>query len=148
MQLLSYSSETSRTAAPPAGQLNVFELLTLYKVAMRDYEGLERHLQQKLTEEGLVIDENGSYRLSDDYRNEAVEKLKGLNMNHLKMVSDSFRKNGLISRSTLKETFVDILSEKQIRSLISKMEDVGLIQNEGAGKYTRYTKTPDFPSFV
>lgn len=115
---------------------------------MRDYEGLERHLLQKLTEDGLVIDENGSYRLSDDYRNEAVEKLKGLNMNHLKMVSDSFRKNGFISRSTLKETFVDILSEKQIRSLISKMEDVGLIQKEGAGKYTRYTKTPDFPSFV
>lgn len=132
----------------PAGQLNVFKLLILYKVAMRDYEGLERHLLQKLTEDGLVIDENGSYRLSDDYRNEAVEKLKGLNMNHLKMVSDSFRKNGFISRSTLKETFVDILSEKQIRSLISKMEDVGLIQKEGAGKYTRYTKTPDFPSFV
>lgn len=139
------NEQNKRTVAE---QLNVFELLTLYKVAMRDYEGLEKHILQKLTEEGLVIDENGSYRLSDDYRNDAVEKLKGLNMNHLKMVSDSFRKHGFISRSMLKEVFADILSEKQIRILISKMEDVGIIQKEGAGKYTRYTKTADFPSFV
>lgn len=69
-------------------------------------------------------------------------------MNHLKMVSDSFRKHGFISRSMLKEVFADILSEKQIRILISKMEDVGIIQKESAGKYTRYTKTADFPSFV
>lgn len=75
------NEQNKRTVAE---QLNVFELLTLYKVAMRDYEGLEKHILQKLTEEGLVIDENGSYRLSDDYRNDAVEKLKGLNMNHLK----------------------------------------------------------------
>lgn len=47
----------------------------------------------------------------------------------------------------LKEVFVDILSEKQIRILISKMEDVGIIQKEGAGKYTRYAKAQEFPSF-
>lgn len=139
------NEQNKRTAAE---QLNVFELLTLYKVAMRDYEGLEGHILRKLSEEGLIIDENGSYRLSDDYHNEAAEKLKGLNMSHLKMVSDSFRKHGFISRSMLKEVFVDILSEKQIRILISKMEDVGIIQKESAGKYTRYTKTSDFPSFV
>ena len=51
------NEQNKRTVAE---QLNVFELLTLYKVAMRDYEGLEKHILQKLTEEGLVIDENGS----------------------------------------------------------------------------------------
>ena len=132
----------------PAEQLNVFELLTLYKVAMRDYEGLEGNILRKLSEEGLVIDENGAYRLSEEYRNEAAEKLKGLNMNHLKSVSDCFRKNGFINRAALKEIFADILSEKQVRAFISKMEDAGIIQKEGAGKYTRYIKTPDFPSFV
>lgn len=132
----------------PAEQLNVFELLTLYKIAMRDYEGLEGNILRKLSEEGLVIDENGAYRLSEEYRNEAAEKLKGLNMNHLKSVSDCFRKNGFINRAALKEIFADILSEKQVRAFISKMEDAGIIQKEGAGKYTRYIKTPDFPSFV
>lgn len=68
-------------------------------------------------------------------------------MNHLKMVSDCFRKHGFIGRSMLKEVFVDILSEKQIRILISKMEEVGIIQKESASKYTRYAKTQDFPSF-
>ena len=132
----------------PAEQLNVFELLTLYKIAMRDYEGLEGNILRKLSEEGLVIDENGAYRLSEEYRNEAAEKLKGLNMNHLKSVSDCFRKNGFINRAALKEIFADILSEKQVRAFISKMEDAGIIQKEGAGKDTRYIKTPDFPSFV
>ena len=69
-------------------------------------------------------------------------------MNHLKSVSDCFRKNGFINRAALKEIFADILSEKQVRAFISKMEDAGIIQKEGAGKYTRYIKTPDFPSFV
>ena len=132
----------------PDEQLNVIELLTLYKIAMRDYEGLEGNILRKLSEEGLVIDENGAYRLSEEYRNEAAEKLKGLNMNHLKSVSDCFRKNGFINRAALKEIFADILSEKQVRAFISKMEDAGIIQKEGAGKYTRYIKTPDFPSFV
>ena len=100
-----------------------------------------------MTEEGLVIDENGSYRLSDDYRNDAVEKLKGLNMNHLKMVSDCFRKHGFISRTILNDVFTDILSDRQVRAFISKMEEVGIIKKESAGKYTRYAKTQEFPSF-
>lgn len=128
-------------------KLNVFELLTLYKIARRDYESLEEKIVDKLTEEGLVIYANNSYRLSDEYRNETAEKLKGLNVNHLKLVSDCFRKNGFISRTILKREFADILSEKQIRAFISKMEDLGIIQKENAGKYTRYVKTPDFPSF-
>jgi len=28
------------------------------------------------------------------------------------------------------------------------MEEAGIIQKESAGKYTRYVKAPDFPSFV
>lgn len=69
-------------------------------------------------------------------------------MNHLKMVSDCFRKHGFISRTILNDVFTNILSDRQVRAFISKMEDVGIIQKESAGKYTHYTKTPDFPSFV
>ena len=89
---------------PAAEQLNVFELLALYKIALRDYEGLEEKTL-KLSEENLVIYENGSYRLSEEYRNESAERLKGLNMNHLKLVSDCFYKNGYINRSLLKKVF-------------------------------------------
>lgn len=131
-----------------AERLNVFELLTLYKVAMRDYAGLEEKILRKLAEEGLVIYEKGSYRLSDEYQDATAEKLKGFNMQHLKLVSDCFLKHGFINRTILKDVFADTLSDRQIRMFISKMEDVEIIQKEGAGKYTRYIKTPDFPSFM
>lgn len=62
-------------------------------------------------------------------------------MNHLKMVSDSFRKHGFISRTILNDVFTDILSDRQVRAFISKMEEVGFIKKENAGKYTRYAKT-------
>ena len=65
---------------------------------------------------------------------------KRQNMNHLKLVSDYFHKNGYINRSLLKKVFQDMLSEKQIRGLILKMENAGIIQKDGAGKYTRYVK--------
>lgn len=68
-------------------------------------------------------------------------------MNHLKMVSDSFRKHGFISRTILNDVFTDILSDRQVRAFISKMEEVGFIKKENAGKYTCYAKTQEFPSF-
>ena len=78
----------------------------------------------------------------------SIGRLKGMNMNYLKLVSGCFHKNGYINRSFLKKVFQDMLSEKQIRGLISKMKNAGIIQKDGAGKYTRYVKAPDFPSFV
>ena len=93
-----------------------------------------------MSEENLIGYENGSHRLSEEYRNESAERLKGMNMNYLKLV--------YINRSFLKKVFQDMLSEKQIRGLISKMKNAGIIQKDGAGKYTRYVKAPDFPSFV
>ena len=87
-------------------------MLALHKIAMRDYEGLEEKTLRKLSEEKLIVYENGSYRLSEEYRNEFAERLKGLSMTHLKLVSDCFYKNGYINRSFLKKVFQDMLSEK------------------------------------
>ena len=115
---------------------------------MRDCEGLDEKILWKLSEENLIGYENGSHRLSEEYRNESAERLKGMNMNYLKLVSGCFHKNGYINRYFLKNVFQDMLSEKQIRGVISKMKNAGIIQNDGAGKYTRYVKAPDFPSFV
>ena len=68
-------------------------------------------------------------------------------MNHLKMVSDCFRKHGFISRTILNDVFTNILSDRQVRAFISKMEEMGIIQKEGVGRNTRYIKTASFPSF-
>ena len=57
--------------SPPAGQLNVFELLTLYKVAMRDYEGLERHLYQSYI---LSYAKIRNYRLNPYFLLEEIKK--------------------------------------------------------------------------
>ena len=131
-----------------AQQLNVFELLTLYKIAMRDYKDLDKGVLKRLAEEGLIVGKRGKYVLAIVHRNEVDEKLKGLNTNHLKTVAECFNQDGFINRTMLKEAFKEVLSEKQIRALLTKMEKIGIIQKEGAGKYTRYLKTSDFPSFT
>lgn len=78
----------------------------------RDTEGLDEKIFRKLLEENIIGYENGSPRLSEEYRNESAERLKGMNMNYLKLVSDCFHKNGYINRSLLKKVFQDMLSEK------------------------------------
>ena len=39
------------------------------------------------------------------------------------------------------------LTEKQLKSLISKMEKNDFIERSGGGKYVQYSKTDKFPSF-
>lgn len=56
-------------------------------------------------------------------------------------------RNEGLHRTILNDVFTDILSDRQVRTFISKMEEAGIIQKESAGKYTRYAKTQEFPSF-
>ncbi len=128
-------------------KLNVFELLMLYKVCMRDFENMDSAIAERLSAEGLLIKEDGYYRLSDDYKSSFSEKLKGFNLKHLQMVAECFKSNTYINRSMLKELFGDSLTEKQLKSLISKMEKNDFIERSGGGKYVQYSKTDKFPSF-
>lgn len=128
-------------------KLNVFELLMLYKVCMRDFEDIDATIADKLCEEGLLIMEKGFYRLSDDYKSSFSEKLKGFNLKHLQMVAECFKTDTFINRSTLIQTLGNELSDRQIRFLITKMENVGFIKRNGMGKNTQYSKTSDFPTF-
>ena len=43
----------------------------------------------------LSVTKNCSHRLSEEYRNESAERLKGMNMNYLKLVSGCFHKKWL-----------------------------------------------------
>ena len=130
-----------------SNKLNVFELLILYKVCMRDFEEIDTAIASKLCDEGLLIMEKGFYRLSDDYKSPFSEKLKGFNIKHLQMVSECFKTNTFINRALLKEVFADALTEKQIKTLIAKMEKNRFIKRDGGGKYIQYSKTAEFPSF-
>ena len=128
-------------------KLNVFELLMLYKVCMRDFENMDSAIAERLSAEGLLVKEDGYYRLSDDYKSSFSEKLKGFNLKHLQMVAECFKSNTFINRSTLLETLGEELSDRQIRFLITKMEKAGFIERKGGGKYVQYSQTADFPKF-
>ena len=128
-------------------KLNVFELLMLYKVCMRDFENMDSAIAERLSAEGLLVKEDGYYRLSDDYKSSFSEKLKGFNLKHLQMVAECFKSNTYINRSTLSETLGEELSDRQIRFLITKMEKAGFIERKGGGKYVQYSQTADFPKF-
>lgn len=128
-------------------KLNVFELIVLYKVCMRDFTEIDTALADKLYNEGLLVFEKGYYRLPDSYKSALSEKLKGYNLKHLQMVSECFKTDTFITRAMLKEIFADILSERQVKTFIAKMEASKFIERRGGGKYVQYSKTPDFPSF-
>lgn len=127
--------------------LNVFELLMLYKICMRDFTGLDNAIIEKLQKEGLLVMDKGSYRLSGKYASTLSEILRGFNLKHLQMVSECFKTDTYINRAMLKDVFSDILSEKQIRNLIEKMVKADFIISSGGGKYVQYSKAIKFLSF-
>jgi ATP-dependent DNA helicase RecG len=128
-------------------KLNVFELLMLYKVCMRDFESMDSAIAERLSAEGLLIKEDGYYRLSNDYKSSFSEKLKGFNLKHLQMVAECFKTNTFINKSILSEALGEELSDRQVRFLITKMEKAGFIDRKGGGKYIQYSQTTDFPKF-
>ncbi len=126
-------------------KLNIFELLVLYKVCMRDITGIDTHIADKLCSEGLLVFENGYYRMSDKYKGDISEIMKSYNLKHLKMVGECFKTGTYISRNILLELLGEELTIRQIRSLLSKMEKNGFIKRSGKGKNTQYSKTDEFP---
>ncbi|MCE8780831.1 hypothetical protein [Bacteroides thetaiotaomicron] len=114
---------------------------------MRDFENMDSAIAERLSAEGLLIKEDGHYRLSDDYKSSFSEKLKGFNLKHLQMVAECFKANTFINRTTLSEILGEELSDRQVRFLITKMEKAGFIERKGGGKYVQYFQTADFPKF-
>ena len=60
-----------------------------------------------------------------------------------RQVNECFKTHDSISKSTLMETFNGVLTEKQVRNLISRMEQSGIIKRIGVGKATKYIKDWD-----
>ena len=128
-------------------KLNVFELLVLYKVCMRDFENMDTTIAERLSAEGLLIKQDGCYRLPDEYKSSLSEKLKSFNLKHLQTVAGCFKTNTFVNKSMLSEALGEELSDRQVRFLITKMKKAGFIDRKGGGKYIQYFKTADFPKF-
>lgn len=128
-------------------KLNVFELLVLYKVCMRDFENMDTNIAERLSAEGLLIKQDGCYRLPDEYKSSLSEKLKSFNLKHLQTVAECFKTNTFVNKSMLSEALGEELSDRQVRFLITKMKKAGFIDRKGGGKYIQYFKTADFPKF-
>ena len=128
-------------------KLNVFELLVLYKVCMRDFENMDTTIAERLSAEGLLIKQDGCYRLPDEYKSSLSEKLKSFNLKHLQTVAECFKTNTFVNKSMLSEALGEELSDRQVRFLITKMKKAGFIERKGGGKYIQYFKTADFPKF-
>ncbi|MGM9807754.1 MAG: ATP-binding protein [Candidatus Onthomorpha sp.] len=128
-------------------KLNVFELLILYKVCMRDFENMDTTIAERLSAEGLLIKQDGCYRLPDEYKSSLSEKLKSFNLKHLQTVAECFKTNTFVNKSMLSEALGEELSDRQVRFLITKMKRAGFIDCKGGGKYIQYFKTADFPKF-
>ena len=128
-------------------KLNVFELLVLYKVCMRDFENMDTTIAERLSAEGLLIKQDGCYRLPDEYKSSLSEKLKSFNLKHLQTVAECFKTNTFVNKSMLSEALGEELSDRQVRFLITKMKRAGFIDRKGGGKYIQYFKTADFPKF-
>ena len=60
----------------------------------------------------------------------------------------SGKNNTAITKSILKEAFVGILTDRQIKSFIDKMEAENLIIKEGKTRSARYLKTDYFASLL
>lgn len=127
-------------------KLNVFDLLVLDKIRSGINEGLDPNIIEKLRRERLIeLKEGAVYSLSDKY-NQYIphkESIKGVTLGQLQKVNECFKTHENISKSTLMETFNGILTEKQVRSLISRMEQSGIIKRIGVGKATKYIKDWD-----
>lgn len=66
--------------------------------------------------------------------------IKGVTIQQLQKVNECFKTHESISKSTLMETFNGLLTEKQVRNLIGRMEQSGIIKRIGVGKATKYVK--------
>ena len=139
-----------KKAAKPDGEvmLNVFELLTLRQIHKNQYQNLDKEIVDKLIADGLVVAINGLYRLNFDYTNVGFETLRKFDLKHLQIVSNCFKNNTAITKSILKEAFVGILTDRQIKSFIDKMEAENLITKEGKTRSARYLKTDYFASLL
>jgi len=126
-----------------ADELNVFELLTLDKVRQGISTDLHEASVEKLLREGLIKSQSSAdkkYVLSDLYYEFAEQPayIKEYRVRDLQTVAGCFEKAKEVSMKDFVDAFDNLLTREQIKSLIYKLENDGLIITKGQGRWTIY----------
>lgn len=129
---------------PEDNKLNVFDLLTLYKVHKHDVGDLNEETVQRLQKENLLEVNDGHFKILGSYVDEYADVADALDFSILQIVHGLFKQNTRISRALMNEALTGIMTDRQVRVLITKMESLGLLQREGEKRGVRYLQTERF----
>ena len=129
---------------PEDNKLNVFDLLTLYKVHKHDVDDLNEESVRRLQKENLLEVNDGRYKILGSYVDEYADVAEALDFSILQIVHGLFKQNTRISRALMNEALAGIMTDRQVRVLIAKMESLGLLQREGEKRGVRYLQTERF----
>lgn len=129
---------------PEDNKLNVFDLLTLYKVHKHDVNDLSEESVRRLRKENLLEVNDGRYKILGSYVDEYADVAETLDFTILQIVHGLFKQNTRISRALINEALNGIMTDRQVRVLITKMESLGLLQREGVKRGVRYLQTERF----
>ena len=124
-------------------ELNVFELLTLDKVRRGISTDLHEASVEKLLREGLIKSQSSAdkkYVLGDLYYEIAEQPayVKEYRVRDLQIVSGCFERAKEVSMKDFVDAFNNKLSRGQIKYLILKLEEDGLIVKDGLGRWSIY----------
>ena len=124
-------------------KLNVFDLLTLNKVRQGISTDLHEVSIEKLQREGLIKSQSSAdkkYVLGDLYYEFAKQPayIKEYRVMDLQIIAGCFEKAEKISMKDFVYAFENQLSRGQIKYLILKLEEKGLIMKEGLGRWVVY----------
>jgi ATP-dependent DNA helicase RecG len=124
-------------------KLNVFDLLTLDKIRQGVSTGLFEESVEKLQREGLIKSQSAAdkkYVLGDLYYGIAKQPayIKDYRIRDLQIVADCFEQAKEVSMKVFVDAFENLLTREQVKSLIYKFENGGLISSNGQGRWTLY----------
>lgn len=129
---------------PKDQQLNVFDLLTLFKIHKNDFQNLDGNSLKRLQKEGLLDVSEDKYTILGSYVSPYAHILKSFDINILRKVNNLFAHNTKINRTIVNQEFSGSLTDRQVRVLIAKMEESGLIVREGEKRGVQYRQTDLF----
>jgi ATP-dependent DNA helicase RecG len=124
-------------------KLNVFDLLTLDRVRQGISTDLPEASVEKLQREGLIKSLSAAdkkYVLGDLYYEITKQPayIKEYRLRDLQVVAGCFEKAKEVSMKNFVDAFDNQLSRGQIKYLILKLEEDGLIIKEGLGRWSVY----------
>ena len=122
-------------------QMNTFDWLTLHYVWAGNISLVYEDSVNKLLDMGLIVhDEYFKYVLGDAYIEKLVPvKPEGVANRNLSIVYYTTKRNGNASMSDYVKSFEGILTQKQVRTMINKLYDSGILSSSGKARATRYT---------